>query len=92
MNTDDDLDPSYRELPDSQASPEDQVDRHDMLKRINRIIVEALTEKQRNALTVVALHGFRLEEAARRSHQSLDAAGQTSHRYVPGLYGRVPGP
>jgi hypothetical protein len=50
MEMNEDVDTSYRELPDGQAGPEDQVDRNDMLKRVNRIIMEELTEKQRKAL------------------------------------------
>jgi RNA polymerase sigma-70 factor (ECF subfamily) len=66
MEMDEDADPSYRELPDRQASPEDQVDRNDMLKRVNRIIMEELTDKQRKALMAVAMQGFPLEEAAHK--------------------------
>ena len=65
MGMDEEGDASYRELPDRQASPEDQVDRKDMMKRINRIIMEELTEKQRMAM-MATMEGFPLEEAAQR--------------------------
>ena len=61
MDMNDDEDNSYRELPDRQASPEDQVDRKEMMKRVNRIIMEELTDKQRKALMAVAMQGFPLE-------------------------------
>lgn len=66
MEMTEDGEASYRELPDSQPSPEDQAERKDMMKRINRIIMEELTEKQRKALMAVAMQGFPLEEAAQR--------------------------
>ncbi|RJP52486.1 MAG: sigma-70 family RNA polymerase sigma factor [Anaerolineaceae bacterium] len=65
MEMNDEGDASYRELPDSQASPEEQVSRAEMMKRVNRIIMEELTEKQRMAMTAI-MEGFPLEEAAQR--------------------------
>lgn len=65
MGMNDDEDNSYRELPDSQASPEEMTDRKDMMKRVNRIIMEELTDKQRRAL-MATMDGFPLEEAALR--------------------------
>ena len=65
MGMNDDEDNSYRELPDHQPSPEDQMDRKDMMRRVNRIIMEELTEKQRTAMTAT-MEGFPLEEAAQR--------------------------
>lgn len=65
MGMNDDEDNSYRELPDRQPSPEDQMDQKDMMRRVNRIIMEELTEKQRMAMTAT-MEGFPLEEAAQR--------------------------
>ena len=65
MEMTEDGEASYRELPDSQPSPEDQVERRDMMKRVNRIIMEELTAKQRQALMAI-MDGFPLEEAAQR--------------------------
>jgi len=65
MEMTEDGEASYRELPDSQPSPEDQAERKDMMKRVNRIIMEELTEKQRQALMAI-MDGFPLEEAAQR--------------------------
>ena len=79
MEMNDDADPSYRELPDRQAGPEDQVDRNDMMKRIHRIIMEELTEKQRQALMAVAMQGFPLEEAAQRMGTNRNALYKMMH-------------
>jgi len=66
MQMNEDGDSSYRETPDSQASPEEQMERKDMMMRVNRIIMEELTEKQRKALMAVAMQGMPLEEAAQK--------------------------
>jgi RNA polymerase sigma-70 factor (ECF subfamily) len=79
MTMDDDMDTSYRELPDHQASPEDQVDQKEMMKRVNRIIMEELTDKQRKALMAVAMQGFPLEEAARRLGMNRNALYKLMH-------------
>lgn len=78
MGMNDGEDNSYRELPDDQASPEDQVDRKDMMMRINRLIMEELTEKQRKALTAI-MEGFPLEEAARRLGMNRNALYKLMH-------------
>ncbi len=78
MEMNDDEDNSYRELPDRQASPEDQVDRKDMMKKINRIIMEELTEKQRRAL-MATIEEFPLEEAAQRMRMNRNALYKLMH-------------
>lgn len=78
MSRGDDEDNSYRELPDRQASPEDQIDRKDMMKRVNRIILEELTDKQRMAMTAT-MEGFPLEEAARRLGTNRNALYKMLH-------------
>lgn len=79
MTMDDDTDASYRELPDSQANPEEQVARAEMMERVNRIIMEELTDKQRQALTAVAMQGMPLEEAARRMGTNRNALYKMMH-------------
>jgi RNA polymerase sigma-70 factor (ECF subfamily) len=79
MEMSDDADTSYREMPDKQAGPEEQVDRNDMMIRVNRIIMEELTEKQRKALMAVAMQGFPLEEAARRMGTNRNALYKMMH-------------
>ncbi|MBI5823347.1 MAG: sigma-70 family RNA polymerase sigma factor [Chloroflexi bacterium] len=71
-------DASYRELSDSQPSAEDQIDRKDMMKRINRIIMEELTEKQRMAMMAI-MEGFPLEEAAQKLGMNRNALYKLMH-------------
>lgn len=78
MGRGDDEDNSYRELPDRRASPEDQTDRKDMMGRVNRIIMEELTDKQRQAMTAI-MEGFPLEEAARRLGTNRNALYKMMH-------------
>lgn len=74
----DDEDNSYRELPDHQPNPEDQIDRKDMMRRVNRIIMEELTDKQRKAL-MATMEGFPLEEAAQRLGMNRNALYKLMH-------------
>ena len=78
MEMNEEGDASFRELPDHQPSPEDQVDRKDMMKRINRIIMEELTEKQRKAMTAI-MEGFPLEEAAQKLGTNRNALYKMLH-------------
>lgn len=78
MDVDDDMDASYREAPDEGASPEEQVARAEMMKRVNRIIMEELTDKQRQALTAI-MEGFPLEEAAGRLGTNRNALYKMLH-------------
>lgn len=48
------------------STPEELVEGADLMQRIQRIIAEELTEKQRQAMVAVAIKGMPLEEAARR--------------------------
>lgn len=79
LTMDDEADSSYREMPDPQASPEKQVSRAEMMKRVNRIIMEELTDKQRQALMAVAMQGMPLEEAARRMGTNRNALYKMMH-------------
>lgn len=78
MDVDDDMDASYREMPDEGASPEEQVAQAEMMGRVKRIIREELTDKQRKALTAV-MEGFPLEEAARRLGTNRNALYKMLH-------------
>lgn len=78
MEMNEEGDASYRELPDHQPSPEDQMDRKDMMSRVNRIIMEELTEKQRMAMTAT-MEGFPLEEAAQRLGMNRNALYKLMH-------------
>lgn len=76
--TEDGEDASYRELSDGVASPEVQMTRKDMMSRVQRIILEELTEKQRQALTA-AMEGFPLEEIAQRMGTNRNALYKMMH-------------
>lgn len=78
MAVDDDMDASFRETPDHRASPEEQVAQTEMMKRVNRIIMEELTDKQQKALTAI-MEGFPLEEAARRLGTNRNALYKMLH-------------
>jgi len=78
MGMNDDEDNSYRELPDHQPNPEDQIDRKDMMRRVNRIIMEELTDKQRKAL-MATMEGFPLEEAAQKLGMNRNALYKLMH-------------
>lgn len=78
MTMDDDADTSYREVPDEQSNPEEQVAQAEMMKRVNRIIMEELTDKQRQALTAI-MEGFPLEEAAQRLDTNRNALYKMLH-------------
>jgi RNA polymerase sigma-70 factor, ECF subfamily len=78
MAMDDDADVSYREAPDKGANPEEQVAQAEMMKRVNRIIMEELTDKQRQAMTAI-MEGFPLEEAAQRLGTNRNALYKMLH-------------
>jgi RNA polymerase sigma-70 factor, ECF subfamily len=78
MEMNEETDTSHRELPDNQASPEEQVAQAEMMKRVNRIIMEELTDKQRQAMTAI-MEGFPLEEAARRLGTNRNALYKMMH-------------
>ena len=63
MTTDDDNAP-MREIAADQPTPESQSEREDLLRRVSRIVVEELTDKQRRAVELLALQGLSIEAAA----------------------------
>jgi RNA polymerase sigma-70 factor (ECF subfamily) len=78
MEMNEETDTSYREIPDEEANPEEQVAQAEMMTRVNRIIMEELTDKQRTALTAI-MAGFPLEEAARRLGTNRNALYKMLH-------------
>ena len=61
------------------SSPEESVEGADLMQRIQRIISEELTEKQRQAMVSVAIKGMPLEEAARRMGTNRNALYKLMH-------------
>lgn len=65
---------------DRQAStPEELVEGADMMQRVQRILAEELTEKQRQAMIAVAFKGMPLEEVARRMGTNRNALYKLMH-------------
>jgi RNA polymerase sigma-70 factor (ECF subfamily) len=79
MEMSDNPDAMPREMADDQPSPESMVERNDLMTRINRIIMEELTEKQRLALMTVGMQGMPLEEAAQRMGMNRNALYKLMH-------------
>lgn len=78
MEMNEEIDTSHRETADKQANPEEQVAQAEMMTRVNRIIMEELTDKQRKALSAI-MEGFPLEEAARRLGTNRNALYKMLH-------------
>jgi RNA polymerase sigma-70 factor (ECF subfamily) len=65
---------------DHQAtSPEEQVEGADVMQRVQRIIAEELTDKQRQAMLAIAIKGMPLEEVARRMGTNRNALYKLMH-------------
>jgi len=77
MNDDSDIMP--RELADEQPSPEIMAERNDVMMRIQRIISEELTEKQRLALMSVVMQEMPLEEVAQKMGTNRNAMYKLMH-------------
>jgi len=67
-------------MTDYQAStPEELVEGADMMQRLQRIIAEELSDKQRQAMMAVAIQGMPLEEVARRLGTNRNALYKLMH-------------
>jgi RNA polymerase sigma-70 factor (ECF subfamily) len=64
---------------DPDPSPERQVEGSDLASRVKRIIDEELTDKQRQALIAMAVHGMPMEEIARRLGTNRNALYKLLH-------------
>jgi RNA polymerase sigma-70 factor, ECF subfamily len=56
---------SVVEVLDSATKPEAEVERAELLARVRKIIMEELTDRQRQAIMAAGIHGLPLEEVAR---------------------------
>ncbi|MBI5878763.1 MAG: RNA polymerase sigma factor [Chloroflexi bacterium] len=63
----------------SSASPARTVEQNDIVRRVERIIAEELTDKQRTALMAVNVHGMPLEEVAWRMGTNRNALYKLLH-------------
>jgi len=76
-NTDSDFIPST--LVDHSAGPEQQAIQRMFLNTLRRIITEELTDRQRQALVALRIHGMPLEEVARRMSTNRNALYKLLH-------------
>ena len=61
------------------STPEDIVEGADLIQSLQRIIAEELTDRQRQAITAVAIKGMPLEEVARRMGSNRNALYKLLH-------------
>ena len=66
-------------LADPAAGPEQQAIQRTLLSALRRIIAEELTDKQRQALVAVRIHGMPVEEVARRMGTNRNALYKLVH-------------
>lgn len=64
---------------DSAPKPEIQVERADVLVQVRKIIMEELSDKQRQAMMAAGIHGLPLEEVARRMGTNRNALYKLMH-------------
>lgn len=66
-------------LADTSTDPERLVEGNDLMARLNRVMMEELTEKQRQAMNAIALKGVPIEEVARRMGTNRNALYKLMH-------------
>ena len=79
LTENEDIPPPQGLLEDSQASPENLAERTDMLTHVRRIIEEELTDRQRKALTMLAIQDISMEDAARKLKTNRNALYKLLH-------------
>lgn len=75
----DETPPAAHLMADASLTPEEIAEGADMIKRVQRIIDEELTEKQRKAMIAIAIKGMPLEEVARRMNTNRNALYKLMH-------------
>ena len=68
-----------RDIPDTQPDPETIALRNDMIQRVNRIINEELTAKQRQVVNFIAIQGLPIETTARQMNMKPNAIYKLLH-------------
>lgn len=79
LTENEDIPPPRGLLADTQASPENLAERNDMLAHVRRIIEEELTERQRKALTMLAIQDISMDDAARKLKTNRNALYKLLH-------------
>jgi RNA polymerase sigma-70 factor (ECF subfamily) len=60
-------------------SPEDSTEQMDLIEQVRRIIADELTEKQRNAIVAILIHGMPVDEVANRMEMTRNALYKLLH-------------
>jgi len=68
-----------REMPDATPDPERLAEQADVLARVQHIIMEELTDRQRSAMMAVGVKGMPMEEVARRMGMERNALYKLMH-------------
>jgi RNA polymerase sigma-70 factor (ECF subfamily) len=71
--------PPSMTMSDVSSGPEISAEQKDILSRIEDLITNELTAKQRNALVAISIHGMPIEEVARRMNTSRNALYKLLH-------------
>lgn len=79
LTENEDMPPPQGLLEDSQAGPENLAERADMLKHVRRVIDEELTDRQRKALTMLAIQDVSMKDAARKLKTNRNALYKLLH-------------
>ncbi len=66
-------------MADVAPGPENVVEQSDILSRLERILSESLTEKQRNAIIAIRIHDIPIEEVARKMGMTRNALYKLLH-------------
>lgn len=66
-------------MADHGSSPEESVEGSDLMMRVQLIINEELTDKQKEAMLAIAVHGMPMEEVARRMGTNRNALYKLMH-------------
>lgn len=79
LTENEDIPPPQGLLEDTQAGPENLAERADMLQHVRRVIDEELTDRQRKALTMLAIQEMSMEDAARKLKTNRNALYKLLH-------------
>ena len=79
LTENEDIPPPQGLLEDTQAGPENLAERADMLQHVRRVIDEELTDRQRKALTMLAIQDMSMEVAARKLKTNRNALYKLLH-------------
>ena len=64
---------------ESGPTPEVSTERSELIAQVTKIITEELTEKQRNAIIAILIHGMPVEEVANRMGMTRNALYKLLH-------------